>query len=121
MTAFLLAGALSLLWLGVHLFVGGKEVAVPLRASADVPAPARDTAYLCWHYTSIAIGAMAVLFGLSTLTGVAAYAEIGTALAAAFAALGIAMVPRIGQTFRVMPQGWLFVPIAALGGWGLWG
>ena len=119
MLAYILAAATSGIWLLVHLFLGGRDVAVPLRASASLAPEVRDTAYLCWHLTSIAIGALGVAFALAALTGTAAYAILGTGMAAAFAVLGIAMVPAIGQSFRVMPQGWLFVPVAALGVWGL--
>ena len=38
-----------------------------------------------------------------------------TATAGAFAVWGIILPVSVGQTYRQMPQGWLFVPIALLG------
>lgn len=111
---FSLAAALSAAWFGVHIFLGGREVAGPLRASTLDPL-VRDVSYLCWHLTSWSIAAMALFFGLAALTGEAAYAVSGTLLAAGFVVVGIA-IPRITrQTFAKMPQGWMFVPNAALG------
>jgi Flp pilus assembly protein protease CpaA len=62
---------------------------------------------------------MAALFvwaGVSlNMTG----ATIATALAAAFSMVGIVLARRQGGQFRDLPQGWLFVPVAVLGGIGL--
>lgn len=43
------------------------------------------------------------------------YVVAGSLLAAFVAIAGIAAPFALGTTFRVLPQGWLFVPIAALG------
>jgi uncharacterized membrane protein len=62
---------------------------------------------------------MAALFvwaGVSlNMTG----ATIATALAAGFSLVGIVLARRQGGQFSDLPQGWLFVPVAVLGGIGL--
>ncbi|KJZ24212.1 hypothetical protein [Tritonibacter mobilis] len=37
------------------------------------------------------------------------------------AGIGIAVPPLRGVSYRVLPQGWLFVPVVLLAAWGLWG
>ncbi|MBV2358512.1 hypothetical protein KUH32_01880 [Thalassococcus sp. CAU 1522] len=115
---FAAASALSVLWLGVHLFIGGREVAAPLRNS-DLPPLVRDTQWLCWHYTTMAIGVMAAIFGLAAWSGETAYALSGLMLAVGFAVFGIVLAPLVGAPYRRVPQGWLFVPVVALGVLGL--
>ncbi|MEO0829549.1 MAG: hypothetical protein AAFY03_03725, partial [Pseudomonadota bacterium] len=98
------------------LHIGGGEVARPLRYAA-IPAIVSQTAYLCWHLVSATLVLMALLFFAAAVgweTGLSA-----TALALAFAGVGILLPPMIGQTYRLLPQGWLFVPVVALGTWGL--
>ncbi|MEL6582528.1 MAG: hypothetical protein AAFQ36_01730 [Pseudomonadota bacterium] len=118
MIAFSLAAALSLLWFGVHLFMGGRDVAAPLRAS-DLDPVVRDTSYLCWHLTSCSLLLIAVFFGLAAFAGEPAYAVAGTLLSTGFAVVGIAMTPLIKQSYAQLPQGWLFVPVTGLGLWAL--
>ncbi len=117
--AFAAASATAFLWFVVHLFIGGREVARPLRA-ADLPDLVRDTQYLCWHFTTVAIVGMSAMFGLAAVTGETAYAVAGTLLAAGFAVTGIGLIAAIGQSHARFPQGWLFVPVAAFGLVGLW-
>lgn len=113
------AASLSLLWLIVHLVLGGRQIARPLRQAPDLTPVVRDTQYLCWHFTSVAIGAMAILFALAVILETPAYAVSATLLAAGFASVGIGIVVAIRGSHAVLPQGWLFVPVAALGLWGL--
>lgn len=119
MTYFAFAAALAWLWAGVHIFVGGRQIARPLRHSTALPDVVRDTQYLCWHLTSASLVLMGGFFAAAVVTGTAAFAIAGTLLAAAFAAVGIALVPGIGQRYDRLPQGWLFVPVTGLGLWGL--
>ena len=116
--AFWGAAGLSGAWTCVHIFIGGPEIAAPLLAS-DMRKTPKYTQYFCWHIVSATIGALALFFALAALGYGAQYAVAGTLLAAGFAVLGIAMVPAVGQSYRQMPQGWLFVPVAVLGLWGL--
>lgn len=116
-----LAAALSAAICLIHIFAGGKQIAAPLRATEALHPVVRDTNYLCWHLTTAGIAAIALAFTLATLTANPAYAVMGTILSGAFAATGLWLVPRIGQPYRHMPQGWLFVPATLLGLWGLLG
>lgn len=118
MIPFVLAAMLSATWLAVHLIAGGRQIARPLRASALDPV-VRDTHYLCWHFTSVAIGAMAVFFALAAASGIAAYGVAGMVLAAGFWLCGVGLVVALGQSHADLPQGWLFLPVAFLGLWGV--
>ena len=112
---FLVAGGLSAVWLVVHLFVGGPQIAKPLRETQELDSVDPDTLYLCWHFTSVAIACMAGLFFWAALTDNLAFATAGLALATGFAVIGVALVMKIGGNHVELPQGWLFVPVAALG------
>ncbi|MDX8348072.1 hypothetical protein SLH49_08740 [Cognatiyoonia sp. IB215446] len=119
MSFVLSAGFLSSIWLAVHLFVGGRQIATPLLAS-DLAPLVRQTQYLCWHFTSVAIAAMAVLNLWAVITDDPAFALAAFLLAVGFATVGIGLVLRLGARHLDLPQGWLFVPVALLGGLGLW-
>jgi len=119
MLAFALAAALSTAWFLVHLFLGGKQIARPLLDNTTLAPIVRDTQYLCWHLTTAGIAVQAILFALAIVLNTPAYAVAGTLLAASFAVTGIAIPPAVGQRFKAMPQGWLFVPVAVLGVIGL--
>lgn len=110
---FALAAAIALLWCGVHLFIGGRQVAAPLRAAPLDPL-VRNTQYLCWHFTSLSIAAMALFFALAAF-GLPGFGPAGTLLAAGFALTGIGLAQRLGLDHGTYPQGWLFVPCALLG------
>ena len=116
---FCLAGLLALVWLVVHLSVGGREVARPLRNAVELEPLVRDVQYLCWHFTSVSIAAISSFFWLAILLEEHAYAVAGTLLASGFSLVGIGVIEAIGQKHTRAPQGWLFVPIALLGAWGL--
>lgn len=111
----LAAGGLSAVWLLVHCFVGGRQVAQPLLASAALDPLVRNTQYLCWHFTSVAIASMAGFFLWSAWSGDAAYALAGTALALGFFVVGVGIVFGLKESHLKLPQGWLFLPVAGLG------
>ena len=116
---FAFAAFLAGLWLTVHLVLGGREIAKPLRHSVELSPVVRDTQYLCWHFTSCGIAVMAACFGVAAWTSNPTLAWPATALAASFAVTGIGLVSHIGQSHMRLPQGWLFVPVALLGGIGI--
>ncbi|MGY3437129.1 MULTISPECIES: hypothetical protein [unclassified Marinovum] len=62
---------------------------------------------------------MAGFFALDAFGITSGLALAATALSAAFMLLGIIGIPMIGQSYRRVPQGWLFVPTTVLGLWGL--
>lgn len=116
---FLAAGILSLIWAFTHIVVGGREVERPISQSDFAPS-IRETAVLVWHMVS---------FVLLFLTGLLLWAAWGGGMQVAFAAFilslglavtGIATQVARRQPFGVLPQGWLFVPVAALTGLGMW-
>jgi len=116
---FLSAGGLSGIWLAVHLILGGRDIVRPLLTTSELNTVVRDTHYLCWHLTSVSIACMAGFFLWSALSGTDALAVAGVTLASGFAILGIALVLLRTGSHADLPQGWLFVPVAALGVAGL--
>lgn len=116
---FLIAGGLSLVWLGVHLLVGGRQVAGPLMSADDLEPVVRTTQYLCWHYVSFMLAAMAGLFFATAAGAGAGLALSATITAAGFTLLGLAMAPILKTGYGTLPQGWLFLPITLLGAAGL--
>ncbi|MDO6730380.1 hypothetical protein Q4577_10140 [Marinovum sp. 2_MG-2023] len=115
------AAGLSLVWCLVHFFVGGRDVARPLRADRSLDPMVRDVLWFCWHIVSVVLLLMAVFFGLDAVGLTQGLALAATLLSLGIMMLGILSVPMIGQSYRVVPQGWLFVPTTVLGVWGLLG
>ena len=116
---FLAAGGLAALWCLVHVVAGGQEIVRPALAPSDLPPIVRDTLYICWHFTTASIALMAFLFVRAGVTMDTTSASIATGLAAMFSLVGILLVLRQRGRYRDLPQGWLFVPVAVLGGIGL--
>lgn len=104
-----------------HLILGGREIVRPFLAVEKMPAIARYTMYYCWHLVTITLVGMALAFVLAAQPGgsrdLALFATVG---AASFAALNIGMNLRLRLSFVRHPQGFLFLPVAALGIAGLW-
>ncbi|MFK7915171.1 MAG: hypothetical protein AB8B93_14755 [Pseudomonadales bacterium] len=118
--AFAIAAGLSAALTLLHLIGGGRTIAQPLLASTALPRMPQVLMYFCWHITSIAIAFLAAAYGYAALTpGNQALAGAATLLCAAIAVLGIVMAKAMNMRYAVMPQGWLFLPIAIIGGYGL--
>ncbi len=116
---FWVAGALSAVWFAVHLFVGGREIARPLLLATALDPVVRHTQYLCWHFTSVTIATIAGFFFWSAYSGVSAFAAAGTVLALGFVVVGVGLVLGLKESHLKLPQGWLFLPVAGLGLYGL--
>ena len=102
----------------LHTFMGGRHIAAPLLA-ANMASTPKYTSYFCWHIVTLTLAGMAVLFGYAAFTPTAVQAGwTAVVLAGSIAALGIVMVPVMKLSYRNHPQGWLFVPVAAIGFWG---
>jgi len=117
----LLAGALSALWAVIHIFAGGPGVARPLLAARDLEKSPKYVAYFCWHLVSISLGIMSLLFLWPALWGGSNdLAVVGSVMSLLFAVWGIGLgqLSNAKLTFSDLPQGWLFVPVVALGAWG---
>lgn len=110
------AAGLTFVWFVVHTFVGGAEVAAPLRA-ADLPIAVMAPAWMVWHMVTLILLLNAALFALGTHRGDRSFLLAGAAIAAAFCLSGIAAAILTGAGFAQLPQGLLFVPTAALGAW----
>ncbi|MCH2076217.1 MAG: hypothetical protein MK180_04920 [Rhodobacteraceae bacterium] len=117
MIPFLIASALSFLWAAVHLFVGGRDTAAPLRAAPLELAP-RATVWMCWHFVSVTLVLMGGFF-LAAAFGETALGLAATMLAGAFVGIGLWAKGEMDVSFAELPQGWLFVPVAILRAVGL--
>ena len=93
---------------------------MPLRQTKEVNHTVMATMWMCWHMVTVTLFLMGVFFGMGLIWG-SAYVLAGTLLASVIAAAGLAAVPLLGTSFKVLPQGWLFVPIALLGAYALLG
>ncbi|MEM8572134.1 MAG: hypothetical protein AAGG56_14685 [Pseudomonadota bacterium] len=113
---FALAAALSVFNSALHLFLGGRTIAVPLLTAPGLNDRVRNVQYFCWHIATIALALQAIVFAVAALQpGETSLAIVGTALAGAIGLLGLAIPPLRGISYRTMPQGWLFVPVTVLG------
>jgi hypothetical protein len=114
-------GFASLAAAGVHVVVGGRQVARPMRR-ASFEVVARDTMYVCWHLVSAQLalaGAYLVVLGLAptagTATMVRGVATLYLAYAGVFLCVAIASRRRgallqLGQWIAFLPlgiAGWL--------------
>jgi hypothetical protein len=119
---FLTASATSFAITLLHIFGGGPTVATPMLAAKELDAVVRYLNYYCWHLVSIGVTLMAAAFAWSGLVDDAWEAAIiGTVTATAYCVWGLALVIIKRQRFRDMPQGWLFLPVAVLGLFGIMG
>ena len=119
-TWFLASGAWAILITFAHVFSGGPTVARPLLAANDIPETPKYTNYYCWHIVSFNIALMAALFLIAGWVETQSSMAIIATIQAAFAfCWGIALVPWKNQSYKEMPQGWLFLPNVILGIWGL--
>jgi len=118
---FMSAALLCLIIAGIHVFVGGPQLVRPLRSSTNLHPVVRETHYECWHFVSICLAAIAgQFFWAAFVPSAYEVAVVGTLTATAFCLWGLALVPCVGQRYRDMPQGFLFLPVAILGGLGLY-
>ncbi|KIT16496.1 hypothetical protein [Jannaschia aquimarina] len=120
MNVALTAGLLTLLWAIVHLFLGGREVARPLREAIDLPELVRATAWMCWHMVTATLFLVAALFLVGGWADRPDLVVAATLLSAGIAVAGILAAPALGVSYRTLPQGWLFVPVSGLGLWAMY-
>ena len=111
----LCAAGLSLAWFLLHFLAGGRLVARPLRDHPGLDHTVMATMWMCWHMVTALLLLMALFFLAAVIWDNRGLAIAGTACAAAFTLAGIAAAPVLGTRYKVIPQGWLFVPVAALG------
>jgi len=104
-----LASGLGLIWALVHTFVGGKEVALPLRHS-DLPEVVRATAWMCWHMVTATLFLAAALPLIAIWTGLSGVLLSALLLNGAIMLAGLISAPILGVSYKTLPQGWLFIP-----------
>ncbi|KAB7610443.1 hypothetical protein F9L33_14180 [Amylibacter sp. SFDW26] len=109
------AGALSILWCFVHFFIGGKEIAAPLRVANGLNPTQRSVAWMCWHMVTLNLFLMGVFFILGAKMDQVGLIWAATALSISFLIAGLLIPPLSGVTYRAAPQGWLFLPTTILG------
>ncbi|MEM9584700.1 MAG: hypothetical protein AAGA08_16440 [Pseudomonadota bacterium] len=108
------AAALAALWLLVHFIIGGREVARPLRMNTELPDIVRVTMWMCWHMVTACIALLALLPILALQTDLPGLMIAALLLAIAFSLAGIAAQFFLRVKLSLLPQGWLFVPVALL-------
>lgn len=116
--AALLAGGITL----THLILGGREIARPLLAAEGLRGVPKYTLYYCWHLVSLTLAAMALAFLLAALSE--AHRPLGTfatAGAALFCLLCLGINWRFTRPALGHPQWAMFLPVALIGAYGLWG
>lgn len=112
------AAALCAVWMGIHVFAGGAEIARPLLRARELASDKTLVLYFCWHMVSIVIGASALGLAFAAMEpGARSLAIFLGGLNGAFAVLGIVLVPVFGERYVRVPQGWLFLPVAGLVLW----
>ncbi|MEO0498013.1 MAG: hypothetical protein AAF141_11720 [Pseudomonadota bacterium] len=111
----LAAAVISLAWALVHLFIGGRDIARHLRHDTALEPIVRQTTWMCWHMITATLFVIAILFALTVYLGDAGVGFAATLVTAGVAIAGLVSVPVLKTSYRVLPQGWLFVPVVALG------
>ncbi|EFO32710.1 conserved hypothetical protein [Roseibium sp. TrichSKD4] len=113
---FLVAAILSLAVFLLHTFAGGRVIARPLLASTDLAIVPKLVSYYCWHLVTIVLFVIGTMYGLAALEPSSIdVAWFATILAGAFCAFGLVLPVWNRQSYKNMPQGWLFLPILILG------
>lgn len=103
-----------LTWLLVHTFVGGAEVAGPLRDS-NLPISVMAPAWMVWHMVTGLLLFLAFLISWAAHEGSHDMTRVVAAISAVLAGAGLISVPLARAGFGGLPQGFLSVPPALLG------
>jgi hypothetical protein len=115
------AAAVSLLALGIHVFIGGKLMVRPLLA-AELPQQAKWLLYLCFHLATLMVLTMTAVFGwaaVSFLGRPAAMVLTGVAFGAMLLSAFVGLRGRLALTLN--PPVFLYAVIFAGSFWGSFG
>lgn len=115
------AAALSALWFVIHTFVGGRQVALVIRSDTTLDPMVRTVAWMVWHMVTVTLLFMAGIFAAAGLSASRELLGAGTILAGLMAAAGIFAPYALKHPFSSVPQGFLFLPVVALGAFGMFG
>ena len=116
---FMIAGVIMFLNACLHTFVGGKQIAQPVVENRTLPIAVRETMLYCWHVATWSLYASAIGFAYASWSGDSVWAVASGLVALGFAAIGVIRPLVRDVTYRVLPQGWLFVPVLMATLWGL--
>ena len=105
----------------IHTFAGGREVAGPLLASADLRRVPKLTMYFCWHIVTLVLLLLAAALGYSALFEPhnRALLILCLLLAAGCALWNVALIIATRSRAWHLPQWTLFTAIAAPIAWHL--
>ena len=116
----LIAAILCLFTWGVHIFLGGPDVAKPLLES-QMEEGAKYTNYYCWHIVTLVLFVMAVGYGYAAFyEGGLDVAILCTALSIGFTLWSWVLILWSKRTALELPQWTLFLVIAGVASWGIW-
>ncbi|WP_179381176.1 hypothetical protein [Jannaschia marina] len=112
MNIWYLAAGIGLLVDGaIHLFLGGREIAMPLRRCFALEPVQRWVLWYCWHGVTLLFAVLGgALVWAAVTPGSADLAVAVGLLVVGFGALGLALPGRVGLSLREMPQGLLVTP-----------
>ena len=123
MNAFLLGSgiAMAAIW-AIHTFAGQVRVARPLTDCGELVALPKWTTFYCWHLVTITLGAMAagLLYAAYTPSARDLAVAIGV-LALLFGLFGLVLPRAVKQTYTTLPQGFLLFPVGVAVLWGVFG
>ena len=115
------AGVAVALIVLIHVFLGGRETARPTLAAGELASLVRYTNYYCWHLVTLSLTLVSAGFLYSALPARPPEpAAAATLFVAGAAILNIGINLRFGLKTAQHPQWILFLPVAAMGGAGLW-
>ena len=118
---FLAAGVAATLVALTHVFLGGRETARPTLAVGEMASMVRYTNYYCWHLVTLSLGLVSAGFLYSAFPARPMEpAAAATLFAAVAAVLCLGINLRFSLKHAHHPQWILFLPVAAMGGAGLW-
>jgi hypothetical protein len=108
---FLAAGFCSFVVCVIHLSVGRRFIVPPLLSSKDVHEVSKFTHYYCWHLVTMAILMMAgTLIYAGGIAPSTELAVVGALLSLGYTLWGMILPKLKSMPYKLMPQGWLFLP-----------
>lgn len=102
---------ISLFTACLHLFAGSPEFAKPLWQSNALPLQIKATLWMCWHMVSLSLFVIPVLIGLGLWLGNDAYYWSALILNTAIGLAAFMSNIALKVSFKVLFQGFLFVPV----------
>lgn len=106
----------------IHAFVGSRKVVQPLLVAPDLPPASRWLMFLCWHFVTLALVALAFGFGWAAAAPEGRSLGLAlTGLTSAAAALTFYVCTRARFSPWKVPPFVLFSLMAVTGAWAAFG